>query len=113
MFGIWLDSERAFVQHPSMHRTYVRRRLATLGAALAMVGVLSGPMARALSPTEPFALVSMRTHVVRHGDTLWSIASALSPEADPREVIDEIERLNPSASSFLVPGQRLVVPSRG
>lgn len=94
-----------------MHRTYVRRRLVALGAGLAMVGVLSGPMARALSPAEQFALVSIRTHVVRHGDTLWSIASALSPETDPREVIDEIERLNPRASSFLVPGEQLVVPS--
>lgn len=116
MFGSGLDSERVFVQHACMHRTYVRRRLATLGAALALVGVLSGPMARALSPadrpTVRFDLVSSRTHVVREGDTLWSIASALAPESDPREVIDEIERFNPRASSFLVPGQILIVPSR-
>ncbi|MEX0651593.1 MAG: LysM domain-containing protein [Actinomycetota bacterium] len=103
-----------------MHRTYVRRRFATLGAALALVGVLSGPMARALSlidrpsdrSTDRFDLVSSRTHVVREGDTLWSIASALAPENDPREVIDEIERFNPRASSFLVPGQILIVPPR-
>ena len=82
-----------------------------LGAALAMVGVLGGPMARALSPTDRFEL-SSRRHVVREDETLWSIASALAPESDPREVIEQIERLNPPGSSLVVPGQVLVVTAQ-
>ena len=96
-----------------MHRTYVRRRLTLLAAALVLVGIVSGPLARALAPTGELDLVSSRTRVVRDGDTLWSIASALAPERDPREVIGEIAQLNEGLSSSLVQGQVLYIPSPG
>jgi LysM repeat protein len=49
--------------------------------------------------------------VVSEGDTLWSIARAVRPEADPRATIAEIERMNISVDpGGLVPGQSLVVP---
>ncbi len=113
MFGSELDSERVFVQDRPMYRTYVRRRLTVLAGALVVVGVVSGPMARALAPTDRLDLVSSRTHVVRDGETLWSIATTLAPDRDPREVIGEIEQLNRGASPSLVAGQVLHIPSAG
>ncbi|MFC3272811.1 LysM peptidoglycan-binding domain-containing protein [Agromyces mediolanus] len=45
------------------------------------------------------------------GDTLWEIAEATDPGADPRVVIDDIIRLNGLDSSVVEPGQRLALPA--
>lgn len=111
MFEGGLDFERAFVQHRRMQRTYVRRRLTVIGAFLLLVGMLGGPMGHAVMAGDRFDLVTSRTHVVRDGDTLWSVASAIAPDRDPRDVIDEIERLNRGVSSSLVQGQVLHIPA--
>jgi len=50
-----------------------------------------------------------RTHVVRLGDTLWSIAAASYP-GDTREGIWRLERRNHLTGTTVVPGERLVVP---
>lgn len=50
------------------------------------------------------------TFVVQPGDTLWSVARQLRPDADPRATILEIEQANGLVDSALRPGQRLVLP---
>lgn len=57
------------------------------------------------APAGTFAEVT-----VMPGDTLWSIAESVAPEADPRDVIDEIVRLNALSSGSLVAGQSLALP---
>lgn len=52
-------------------------------------------------------------YVVREGDTLWAIASEVEPGGDPRETVDEIERLNGGLSGSLVVGHRLILPVSG
>lgn len=47
---------------------------------------------------------------VQPGDTLWSIAEARFP-GDPREGVWELRERNRLASTTIVPGQMLVVPS--
>jgi hypothetical protein len=47
------------------------------------------------------------------GATLWEIAVAVDPSADPRDVIDEIVRLNGLDGAVIEPGQRLAVPNAG
>lgn len=47
---------------------------------------------------------------VLSGDTLWSIASLVAPEQDPRDVVAEIMSLNQLDSAALQPGQQLAVP---
>jgi len=44
------------------------------------------------------------------GDTLWSIAKAVNPGVDNRDVVQEIEKLNGMESSRIVAGQVLLVP---
>jgi LysM repeat protein len=46
---------------------------------------------------------------VQPGDTLWSIAQEVSPDEDPREVIERIEDVNVVEGSLQV-GQKLAVP---
>lgn len=48
---------------------------------------------------------------VASGDTLWDIAVAVDPSADPRATIDRIERLNAmTPGTVLQAGQSLLVP---
>jgi Tfp pilus assembly protein FimV len=111
MFGTALDFERVFVEHRAMHRTYVRRRLVALAAALGVVAALSGPISGALGVVgHEAAFVSSRTYVVRPGDTLWSIAASVSPHRDPREVIHDLDALNQAPVDPLRPGMVLTVP---
>ncbi|MGH9305045.1 MAG: LysM peptidoglycan-binding domain-containing protein, partial [Acidimicrobiales bacterium] len=48
------------------------------------------------------------TYVVRSGDTLWTIALRLNPNADPRPLVAELGRQLHGA--LLVPGDRLRLP---
>jgi Tfp pilus assembly protein FimV len=95
----------------SMHRTYVRRRLTVLALGLVLVLAAGGPIARAIGVVDPASsLVSERTYVVRPGDSLWTIATTVAPDRDPRGVVLELEQANPGSGARLVPGQVLSIP---
>jgi Tfp pilus assembly protein FimV len=93
-------------------RTCVRRRrlVATVLAAGALFWMGSGPVAEAVGLVEGPPR-GPRTHVVRPGETLWSIAVRLEPGRDPRETVHAIAAANDVDPGALVPGQRLVVPT--
>ncbi|MEV4165490.1 MULTISPECIES: LysM peptidoglycan-binding domain-containing protein [Nonomuraea] len=50
--------------------------------------------------------------VVEKGDTLWTIAAAVSPGDDTAATAGEIMRLNGLSSSLIRPGGRLYLPDR-
>ena len=111
MFEQTLDVEHSFGHHRPMHRTGVRRRRRRLTVFVGIclfVGVITGPVAHAFSGSDR---PEVRRYVVRSGDTLWSIAHTVQPNADPRLVIDQIQRTNGLSDASLVPGQRLAVPA--
>jgi hypothetical protein len=106
---------------------YRRRRLL---AALVVVGAVAllllasaavarvaggdpSPAAGASSPTSAAAasaagVAAPATVVVQPGDTLWSIASAVAPDADVRVTVDQLVALN--GRSPIVVGQELQLP---
>jgi hypothetical protein len=47
---------------------------------------------------------------VLSGDTLWTIAGLVDPDADPRDVVAEIMSLNQLSNANLTPGAQLAVP---
>ena len=47
---------------------------------------------------------------VQPGDTLWSVSRRLAPHRDPREVVDQLQRLNDLSTSELQVGQQLLLP---
>jgi hypothetical protein len=55
-------------------------------------------------------LAGVTSVVVEPGDSLWSIAEAVSDGEDVRTVIDRIQELNGLEGSVLVPGQVLQLP---
>jgi nucleoid-associated protein YgaU len=52
------------------------------------------------------------TVTVAPGDTLWGIASSRYPDADVRQKVFEIERLNRLNGPTIMAGERLRVPAR-
>lgn len=74
--------------------------LAVLGGGAALASGDAG------APAGSFAEIT-----VMSGETLWSIAEDIAPEADPRDVIAQIERLNALESGSVSAGQRIAIPT--
>ena len=77
---------------------------AGIGIALVAATTVVGDERGGLQP------VGDSSVVVRSGDTLWSIAVAVAPEEDTREVVDAIVEVNDLEGVGLVPGQVLQLP---
>ncbi|MDH6236624.1 LysM peptidoglycan-binding domain-containing protein [Cryobacterium sp. CG_9.6] len=98
-----------------------RLTLTTLAATplviVAITVALSGGMAEAAAPSTASGttlhteLVSFRYVTVDAGQTLWDIAQAIAPAADPRDVIIDIVSLNQLQGDSVQPGQRLALPA--
>ncbi|MDD7930300.1 LysM peptidoglycan-binding domain-containing protein [Microbacterium thalli] len=91
-----------------------RRALASVTALPAVVAVsiavISG--GGALASSEAGAPQGSFTSVtVMSGDSLWTIAEEVAPQADPRDVVDAIIRLNALGSGQLDAGQTLAIPA--
>lgn len=95
-----------------------RRRLAVVGLLLvvAAVAFLALDVLRGALDAGPgdgvggldVAPIAEVSVVVEPGDTVWTIADALAPGADPRPVVDAIVAANDD-SAALVAGQRLLL----
>ena len=106
--------------------TYRRRRMAALLVSVGLVvvaaqaGVALGGSSLAASERRPTSqpgiapgapeafTAGLREVVVRPGDTLWAIAVRISPDEDPRPLVDELMAARDGAP--LEPGEVIVVP---
>ena len=84
---------------------------APLAAALAF-SALGATSAAAAPESGDGVAVVFETVMVAPGDSLWGIASEIAPSADPRDVVEELKRLNALESAQLVAGQRLAIPAQ-
>jgi Tfp pilus assembly protein FimV len=84
--------------------------LAALPAVVAVsVAVLSGGGALATADAGAPA-GTFETVTVAAGESLWAVAQDVAPEADPRDVVAAIIRLNGLGSAEVSAGQRLAIP---
>ena len=76
---------------------------------LAVIAMFSGAQAVATAGAgnSEFGYV-----VAQPGDSLWQLASELDPNADPRDLVAEIVRLNQLDSSAVQAGEPIAVPLR-
>lgn len=85
--------------------------LTSLAAAplviVALVLGLNGGMATATGE----AGKSLDVVTVSTGESLWSVASFIAPEQDPRDVIASLVQVNQLDSMDVLPGQQLLVPA--
>lgn len=80
-----------------------------IATALFALAALTAPTAAVAGEATGDALPTL---TVLAGDTFWGIAQLVAPDADPRSVIHDIQRLNRLDSVSLTPGQVLTIPAK-
>lgn len=78
--------------------------VAALAGALVWLAALS---AGAVPSPPPVSVSDSGSITVQQGDTLWSIATRVAPNRDPRSEIAVLQRLNQLSGVALSPGQAL------
>jgi Tfp pilus assembly protein FimV len=93
---------------PGLHLTR-RGRIAVLALFLVVLTVAFS-VGRVTSTALGDPSAPGREVVVQQGETLWSIAERVAPDADPRATVDELMAVNGLASPSLEAGQHLRLP---
>lgn len=113
---VLLQGGRADARTVDAH-VYARRRLVVLAlAVLAVVAVLvaaqrlstAGVPDTTTGRAVSAEAIGADVHIVQPGETLWDIARAIAPDADPRVVVAMLVERNGDAP--LQAGQRLELP---
>lgn len=91
-----------------------RRVLAAVAAAPLVAGIVFSVLAggSALASGEQSAPVQFDTVTVLPGDTLWSIAAEAAPDVDPRDVIEDIIRLNNLSGGSIQAYSSIAIPTQ-
>ena len=105
----------AQVQAPALRLTR-RGRLMLSSLSFISILVVSSYLLIGLTSTDANASNSEALNnssliVVAPGETLWTIASRVNPERDPRAVIEDIKALNVLEGVNLYAGQILRIPN--
>jgi hypothetical protein len=77
---------------------------------LSLAGLFHSP-AKASDSAADLAVTPTVTVTVQPGQSLWSIAGAVAPDRDARDVMADIVQLNNLSAGAVLPGQQLFVPS--
>jgi LysM repeat protein len=87
-----------------------RGRLVVLMLMLALGAVVSLALTAPGLASSTAEVVPVRYVTVAPGDTLWSIAGEVAPDADPRDTVADIVERNALTGSTIQAGQRIAVP---
>ena len=78
---------------------------------MSLSGLFNSP-AKASDSAADLAVTPTVTVTVQSGQSLWSIAGAVAPDRDARDVVADIVQLNNLSAGAVLPGQQLFVPTR-
>jgi hypothetical protein len=100
---------------PQRLRLTRRGRVVLAVFAAVVVGLIGLAAANGTRAAGPAATASTAGHtmtriVVQPGQTLWTIATQADPQADPRQVVQQIIAANALRGGGIRAGQRLLVP---
>ena len=91
--------------------TQMRARRWTATLVLGLVALVVAPQAFAQGASSPSA---SDMYVVAEGETLWSIAEAITPlSGDVRDTVETVKSMNLLESANIRPGDQLLVPIYG
>lgn len=85
--------------------------LAALPAVIALSAAVLGGGAALASRDAGAPAGAFSTVTVAAGESLWTIAEEVAPDRDPRDVVDELVRLNALDTVVVQAGQRLAIPA--
>ena len=118
MHNVGMNNVRASgAQAAGRVRLRLTRRGRVVLTMLVALPIVIGAMVFALNGGGA-AATGEQTHVTFHyvtvqsGDSLWSVASRIAPNADPRDVIADLVNLNGLSSAVVTPGQQLAIPTQ-
>lgn len=109
----------AFSAAPAARMPQPRLRLTSRGrlvfgtlAALPVIAIalLVGPNALGANATSDLGTGDFTYVSIAPGESLWQLAAAVAPQADPRDVVADILKLNNLSSGDVQPGQELALP---
>ncbi len=102
-------------QQRAPHLRLTRRGRVVIGmlVLVPLLGMLAGFTIAGASAaaTDSSSQTQFQYLTVQSGESLWSIAEMIAPEADPRDVVADIARLNNLDGSSVQAGQRLAIPA--
>lgn len=89
-----------------------RRKAVARGGLIAIVlAGLAAIAPGAIAGDEPGSAAAFDTYTVAQGETLWSIASALTaPGEQVRETLTELKEINAMSGSSLRAGEQIAIP---
>jgi hypothetical protein len=106
------ESIRTAGPRPALRLTR-RGRIALTGASVLLIGVASVALATT-AQADRAGQGDGRRYVTKveigPGQSLWTVASAYDPNADPRDIIADIRQLNELTGDQVQPGEELWVP---
>lgn len=95
-----------------MRLTARGRRLRGLATLLLVVAVVMTVFAFGSQAFAGDDAPGTQTYVeVRAGESLWSVASRVAPDHDPRDAVADIKTANRLSDSVVQAGTRLLIPS--
>lgn len=105
---------RSSTARPAPVRLTLRGRVLLVSVALAVIAAAAVVFGAAVVATDEAPMPgTVETVTVQPGQTLWSIAAEARPDADIRETVDQIIRLNALEDGAPLPiGATLAVPAR-
>lgn len=85
------------------------RRIAVVLVLMALVALLAP---RAFAGSEATDVMAFDTYTVAQGETLWSIATAITgPGEDVRDTVSQLQTLNTMGDSSLQAGEQIYIPA--
>ena len=102
-----IQQERPIQPKYGIRRVLAGVMLVILGAVMWTVlghvaGLNNETVGADISPDAP-----QEIYIVQSGDTLWSIATAIDGDGDPRNTVDRLAEMNGGSSLYI--GQRLIL----
>jgi hypothetical protein len=97
------------MQKPSLRLT-MRGRIVAAVASVLLVSVASDRIGAGVAEATSHAALPEARVTVGPGESLWSVAQAADPDADPRAVTQEIIGMNKLSGYVIYPGEQLWVP---
>lgn len=110
-----ITSGSAVSTAPVVTRLRLTRRGRAVIAALVSLPLVVALVSMAINgggATATSSGAAVETVTVEVGESLWSVAAAIAPEASTADVVADLIAVNKLTSAELLPGQVLVVPGR-